>query len=381
MDILISGASIAGPALAHRLARHGHRPTVVERAAQPRQGGYPIDVRGPAIGVLDRMGILDAVRQDAVHIEELRFVDGAGKVRGRLRTSTVRRIMSGDELEIARGDLVQHLYKASVNAGAEYLLGDGLAGLRQDEGGVTATFAGGAERRFDLVIGADGLHSTTRRLAFPAASVRLSHLGFCVALADVPAIPGPGNLGVFHNRPGTLAGTYTYKDRCNGVFIFRSSAAPREVGAQRALLEQVYAGQAWRVPELLASVPAAPDFYFDTVSQVRIPAWSNGRVALVGDAAHCPALLSGQGTTLARVGAEILADELATSDFREAFKRYEEAHRPYAQRMQNLATSGSRLLVPATRAGIVLRDAATRLSGVAALVAPLFRGISNRSGG
>jgi 2-polyprenyl-6-methoxyphenol hydroxylase-like FAD-dependent oxidoreductase len=367
MKVLISGASIAGPVAAHRLARAGHEVTVVEQAAGLRPGGAPIDVRGPALQVAERMGVLAAIRSARTATEGIEYADRTGRRVAMMRPSDFAE--DPGDVEVERGDLLSILYEAA-RGDAEFVFGDSITALSQDAGGVDVTFAAGARRRYDLVVGADGLHSAVRRLAFGPDGVR--HLGLYVAL--VPVDPGLGrpDWGVMHNSPGRVAGVYSFHEHATGFFMFRSpelSYDRHDLDQQRKLLLDEFAGEGWHVPRLLDAVRAADDLYFDSVSQVHLPSWTRGRVALVGDAGYCPALLSGMGTTLAMVGASELADAVAEG----ALRSYDERHRPLVRRAQAGVGQSAAIQVPATRWGLWSRNRLLGLLPAAAAVRRLAR--------
>jgi 2-polyprenyl-6-methoxyphenol hydroxylase-like FAD-dependent oxidoreductase len=255
---------------------------------------------------------------------------------------------------------------------------DAIATLEQDERGVNVTFDHGEPRRFDLVVGADGLHSNVRRLAFGPEPGFVRHMGLYVATTpfDGP-IEHPHEV-VLHNTPGRLAAIHPSPAGPLAFFAFRSPAVPdfdhRDTAQHQRLLAGAYAGVGWRVPELLERVRAAEDLYFDSVSQVRLDPWWGGRIALIGDAASSLSLF-GDGSSLAIAGAFTLADELAASprDHRSAFRRYEAAHRTLVEPRQRNAGAASSMLIPATRGGILARNLATRLSPLVAAAGRLRR--------
>jgi 2-polyprenyl-6-methoxyphenol hydroxylase-like FAD-dependent oxidoreductase len=363
-SVLVSGASLAGPTLAYWLARHGFEVTVVERATKPREGGSPIDVRGPAIDVAGSMGILPQIVAAKTNTQGLEYVDGAGKRVAALGTDALAED-PGRDIELEREDLVNIIYDAAKND-VDYVFEDSIETLTQADAGVDVTFARGGDRRFDLVVGADGLHSIVRRLAFGAESRFVRHLGVYVAIASVDPSLGRKDWGVLHNSPGKLAGVYSFHGDAAAVFMFRSpelSYDYHDADQQKKLVSEVFAGESWQVPRLLDALGGADDFYFDSVSQVRMVSWSQGRVTLVGDAGYCPALLSGMGTTLAMVGASVLAGELAAApgDHRRAFARYEEVHRPLVDKAQAGVMRGAGMLVPATKSAIWRRNQLTRI--------------------
>ncbi|MEV0648575.1 FAD-dependent monooxygenase [Phytomonospora sp. NPDC050363] len=367
MDVLVSGAGVAGPTLAYWLARGGHRVTVVERAGDLRSSGSPVDVRAGAVEVAEAMGVMGRLREAATEVDGLSFLNGKGRRTGYVDLRAFQRVGGGREVEIPRGDLAAVLHEASRDV-AEYLFGDSIAALVQDAEGVDVTFEKTAPRRFDLVVGADGLHSTTRRLAFGPEAEYVRGLGLYVA-----TMPVEGEVGrdvLMFNTPGRMLSLHPSRGRALAAFIFRHPPIPdfdhRDTARHRRVLAEVYAGDGWRVPELLARVAETPDLYFDAVSRVDIDSWTKGRVTLLGDAASCVSLF-GDGTSTAMVGARALAEELADgSPVAVALRRYEERHRAVVGAKQRGVGAAANLLIPATRAGIAVRNMATRLWPVVA---------------
>jgi 2-polyprenyl-6-methoxyphenol hydroxylase-like FAD-dependent oxidoreductase len=368
--VLISGAGVAGTTLAYWLARHGFRPTVVERAAGLRSSGNPVDVRGPAVAVAEHMGVMPRLREAATQVTAMSFVNGSGREVGRVNMRALRRAAASREVEVTRTDLARILYEASKDS-AEVLFGDTVTALNQDSGGVEVTFDKAAPRRFDLVIGADGLHSTTRRLAFGTESEVVRHMGLYVATTTLDGPADNQRDVVIHNAPGRMVSVHPVHGRALAAFIFRHPAVAgfdhRDLAQHKRILAGAYAGDGWRVPELLAQARAAEDLWFDSVSQVRLDSWATGRIALLGDAASSVSLF-GDGSTLAMAGAYTLAEELAATptDPRSAFARYETRHRVLVDPRQGNVATAAALMVPATRAGVVARNLATRLWPTAA---------------
>jgi 2-polyprenyl-6-methoxyphenol hydroxylase-like FAD-dependent oxidoreductase len=365
--ILISGASIAGPALAHWLHRYGFAPTVVERAPAPRPGGQAIDLRGAAREVADRMGILDDVRQAHVGTRGMAYVDEDNR-----RLAGMRADLLGDsggaiaELEILRGDLVRILYQATRDQ-VEYLFDDAIAELAQGEDGVKVGFQSGQTRSFDLVIGADGLHSGVRGLAFGEESAFVRHLGAYVSSFSAPSHLDLDGWELLYNVPGKTAGLYPVRGAdARALFFFASPPLAydrHDLDQQRQLLADAFVGAGWEVPRLLDAMWRAPDFYFDAVSQVHLDRWSRGRVALVGDAAYGPSPMAGVGTSLALVGAYVLAGELAAAagDHHAAFAAYEGELREYVRKGQGLAKGNAVGLLPRSPNQIRMRNLFIRM--------------------
>lgn len=361
--VLVSGGGIAGSTVAYWLARHGFQPTVVERACDLRSSGSPVDVRGPAVDVAERMGVMERLREARTDATALSFIDANGRRVGRLSMRALQQ--SDGEVELPRGDLATVLYRAARDD-AEFLFGDSITAMREDGDGVDVTFERASPRRFDLVVGADGLHSTVRRLAVGGESDIVRYMGLYVATL---ALDGPADSGhdiLMHNAPGRAVSIHPSRGRALAAFMFRRAAVAgfdyRDSEQHKRLLLEAYADGGWRVPELLDRVRAAGDLYFDSVSQVRLSRWSNGRVTLLGDAASCVSLF-GEGSSLAIAGAATLAGALAESpgDHLAAFRRYEAEHRRLVDPKQRNVSTASRLLIPATRPGIAARNLAVRL--------------------
>jgi 2-polyprenyl-6-methoxyphenol hydroxylase-like FAD-dependent oxidoreductase len=352
--VLISGAGIAGTSLAYWLHRLGFEPTVVERAPALRDGGYKVDIRGAAIDVVKRMGLLDEALRASTDIRGTSFVNSAGK---RLATMDADLFggRSGGDLELLRGDLARIL-AAATRPAVEYLFGDSISTITQDTRGAAVTFTRGRPRRFDLVVGADGLHSRVRALAFGPEAAFIRHLGHAIAIFSVPNHLGLDRWELLYAAPGKTVGLSSTRRSPDAKAMFIFAAPPLDDGGRgrQQLLAETFAGAGWEVPWLLSQMPAAPDFYLDAISQVQMEHWSSGRVALVGDAAYCPSPASGQGTSIALVGAYVLAGELAASggDYPTAFSRYEHALREYVAQNQRLALENLKGMVLRSRAQI-----------------------------
>jgi 2-polyprenyl-6-methoxyphenol hydroxylase-like FAD-dependent oxidoreductase len=361
-NVLISGASIAGPALAYWLAQWGYTPTVVERAPAPRPGGQTVDLRGAGRTVIERMGLMDRARSVSLDQRGFALVDRTGRVMARVPEDAFGGEGIISEIEILRGDLGQVLYDATLPS-TEYLFNDTITSIRQDGDGVDVTFENAAPRRFAFVIGADGLHSVVRSLAFGPESDYLRSIDCYTAWFTTPAggdldgwflmFNAPGGL-VVSVRPGRLP------DENKAGLSFRSAPIDydrRNVGQQKEILARRFAGVGWETPHLLDSMHGASDFFFDSMGQVRMDRWSHGRVALLGDAGYCPTPLTGMGTGLALVGAYVLAGELATSrgNHQAAFGRYEEIMRPYVTNGQQLPPGGIGGYAPNSALAIRLR--------------------------
>ena len=358
--VLISGSGVAGPTLAYWLARAGFAPTVVERAAGLRSSGSPVDVRGPAAAVVERMGLTGKLREASTGVTGLRFVNDAGRTVGRVPG---RMLGEPGDIELPRTDLAKILYEAARDD-AEFVFHDSISALHQDDSGVDVTFEKGAPRRFDLVIGADGLHSAVRRLAFGPETEFVEHMGVYIATLPLAESAADRSEILMYNSPGRAVAVHPSRERGIAAFMFRGAAVPgfdhRDSGLHKRMLTAAYAGAGWRVPDLLNKVHAADDLYLDSVSRVSLDSWANGRIVLAGDAASCVSLF-GDGSTLAIAGAATLAAELADHDHATAFRRYETEHRLLVEPRQRTVSTAAAMLIPATRAGLAARNTATRL--------------------
>jgi 2-polyprenyl-6-methoxyphenol hydroxylase-like FAD-dependent oxidoreductase len=351
--ILVSGASIAGPTLAFWLRHFGFAVTVVEKAPGLRPGGQAVDLRGVARTLAVRMGLDEQIRAAATRTLGFSIVDGDRNELSSMRPED----HDGDgqiaEIEILRGDLARVLYDATSND-VEYLFGDRITGLTERTDDVLVDFASGSQRPFDLVIGADGLHSAVRAQAFGTEADFVHHLGTYLAFWSVPNYLGLQDWALAYNEAGRSAGIRPVHGNTEAIvyFSFQSEAIDydyRDVEQQKQLVRDRTAGMGWEVESLVGRIDESPDFYFDSCAQVRMDSWSRGRIGLIGDAAFCPSPLTGQGTSLAMVGAYVLARELATADgdFVAGLASYEARMRDWVLRTQRLVEGSEDLVAVA----------------------------------
>jgi len=356
--VLISGAGIAGATAAYWLAKEGFEVVVVEQARRSRSSGSPVDVRGPAKDVAERMGVMTRIREADTCVRDIVFVDSRGCVLTRVNMRTAW--AEPGDVELSRAELAEIL-RGAVPDDVEFQFGNEVTALDQDADGVTAEFESGPSRRFDVVIGADGVHSGVRRLAFGPEADYAKHLGVYVATLPLPDEPATDL--VMYNTPGRAVAIHPAGGHPGAAFMFRAPQIPqfdhRDLDQHKRLLTAAYSGAGWRVPELLDRVRAADDLYFDSVSRIQVPTWSRGRIGLVGDAASCVSLF-GDGSSLAMIGAFTLADSL-DGDISTGLRTYEARHRPQRAAKENSAAYAKRLLIPATSAGITVRNLAIRL--------------------
>jgi 2-polyprenyl-6-methoxyphenol hydroxylase-like FAD-dependent oxidoreductase len=301
--------------LAYWLSEYGFTTTVVERAPALRAGGQTVDPRGAGRTVIERMKLMDRVRKVSLDQRGIAFVGADGRIRARMPTALFGGEGIVSDIEVLRGDLARVLYEATV-PGTEYLFDDTARRLDQDDEGVTVTFEKAPPRRFSLVIGADGLNSAIRGLAFGPRAQYVRPLGCYTAWFTAAAEFDLGGWFLMHNAPGGLVASIRpgrVPGETKAGLYFRSAPIdydPRDTARQMDILASRFSRARWEVPQLLKAMRAAPDFFFDSISQVRLDRWSSHRTALVGDAAYCPTPLTGLGTSLALAGAYVLAGEL-----------------------------------------------------------------------
>ncbi|RFU42635.1 FAD-dependent oxidoreductase [Actinomadura logoneensis] len=340
MKVLISGASIAGPSLAFWLTRYGHEVTVVEKAPGIRPGGQAVDFRGDVhMDVLTRMGILDEIRRHRTENGPLHLIDEHGE-----DLLTLPASFTGGQVEIQRGDLARILYDRTRDA-ARYVFGDSITSLQETPDGVYATFERGAPEWFDLVVGADGLHSNVRRLAFGDESRFVRDSGYNVAIFHAPNRLGLSRDALLYSEPGRGLSVYPLDGgtSANVMCVYAAAQDGQAVDrhdheGQKRLVAERFAGMGWNAATVLADLADAPYFYHDSVSIVRMDSWTTGRIALLGDAGY-GATCGGMGTGLAVVCAYVLAGELAAAggDHRVAFPAYEQAIRKFTRACQQVA--------------------------------------------
>jgi 2-polyprenyl-6-methoxyphenol hydroxylase-like FAD-dependent oxidoreductase len=371
---LISGAGIAGPAAAYWLSQAGWRVTLVDNAPALRSGGYMIDFWGPGLEVAERMGLGAQLRARGYRFGELRFVGRDGRQLARLRGESVAGALGERYVSILRADLSAMLFARAADR-VETRFDDEATALWDAGEQAEVSFRRGGRERFDLVVGADGLHSNIRRLAFPESRGWLRPLGYLAAAITVEDYPHVDPLAyVSRTVPGRQVARYALRDgRTTLFFIFAAELAKGrrldDLAGQKALLTDLYRDVGWEAREVLAAIDRAQEVYMDAVGQVFAPAWSRGPYVLVGDAAYCLSLLAGEGASFALAGAYVLAGELARAGgrVREAAAAYEAMLRPVVTRKQRSARRLGGWFAPRTRPGLVLRNQLTRLMSAPAL--------------
>jgi 2-polyprenyl-6-methoxyphenol hydroxylase-like FAD-dependent oxidoreductase len=360
---LISGAGIAGPALAHQLAARGWQTTIVERSPERRDEGHNIDVRGAAREVVRRMGIEEDIRKANTTEIGMRFVNGNGSAAASFpMNSSGRSEGLTAELEILRGELSRILIEHTRDT-TEYRFDTRVADLTDHGDRVTAVLDDDTSIDADLLVVAEGLRSRTRDLVMPVA---VTDLGMYIAYLTIPRQESddrwwnwqqiPGSRAI-HLRPDNLGSTRAMLSFLSGVRGLEDLGRDDQI----AILRRTFADAGSAAERILPQLDDAP-MYFDAIGQVRAPHWSKGRVALLGDAAFCPSPVGGGGSSLALIGAYVLAGELSrTEDHRSALTRYEQFMRPHVTSAQQVRPVVLRRASPQTRAGIRALHAGARV--------------------
>ena len=385
--MLISGASVAGPVLAYWLHRFGFRPTVVERTEALRfgSGGHAVDLFDPALQIVEWMGVLPQVQDAGTHTEIISFIREGHRpvdVAAELMSEGV----SQRHVEIMRGELAKIIYEAGRDD-IEYVFGNSISSLEQTEQGVDVRFRHGSPQTFDLVIGADGLHSITRQLAFGEEYQFLHFLGGYLAVFTVPNYLDLHQRMLGYGDVDRTAAIYPVHgtDEARVLLLWRTPTQHdydrHDVKAQRLLISALFGGMGWEVPRMLAELENADDLYLDSISTIVMDTWTRGRITLVGDAGYSPGPAVGGGTSLAVVGAYVLASELAAAsgDHTHGLAAYEQILRPAVQQSQRIGPDVMKTLIPGSRLQLWAMAQAIRV--LPRLPGPIRRALTNYGGG
>jgi 2-polyprenyl-6-methoxyphenol hydroxylase-like FAD-dependent oxidoreductase len=361
--VLISGAGIGGPTLTFWLKAAGFEPTLIEHAATLRTGGYVVDFWGLGYDIAERMGLAGQIDRVGYHIREMRIVDDHGERVTGFGTKILQELTGGRFVTLGRSDMSRLLFE-KIKGTTEVIFDEEIIGLQACADHMQVQFRHAGERRFDLVIGADGLHSNVRGLVFGPQDRFEKQLGYVVAAFEARGYrPRDEDVYLIYGEPGRMLGRFAlHDDRTLFLFVFAAdvdtAGAMLHLPAQKAMLRGKFGDGKWECQHILETLDRTQDLYFDRVSQIKMKSWSKGRVALIGDAAFCVSLMAGQGSALAMTAAYVLAGELAKAGGRheEAFGNYERLLRAYIGSKQKVAERYASAFAPKTRWGLFLRN-------------------------
>ncbi|WP_461101118.1 FAD-dependent monooxygenase [Spirosoma koreense] len=364
-NVLISGASFAGLSTAYWMNKLGYNVTVVEVAGGLKKGGTPVDIRGNTVDVVKRMGLFDQIKRNRLSPKTWEFKNADDGTEGAMGLLYEEGLLPDDEFEIERDLLLDILYDTVRNE-VEFSFGNCITGLSETGDGIRATFKDGSQRSFDLVFGCDGIHSAVRKIWFGEEREYMHFLGQYFSITVVDKLLIKPNTAQMYNVPGKAIMLTAHNDKTDIVLCFRSEKEIpydyRDEAQQRKIILDQFAGESWRTPELLEEVRQADRFYFDKLCQIKMPSWTKGRVALVGDAGYCASPAAGMGGSLAIDGAAALANALQQNEgnFKAAFQDYNLDFRLFIEDVQAEAVRvGLESLVPETEEAIRKRNAQT----------------------
>lgn len=338
LKILVVGAGIAGPAICYWLKRFGFSPVLIEKSPAIRKGGQALDVRGIATHIAREMGIYQQICNKRTRIEWGRFVDTSGNILHEEHGEKFG-FRQDDEVEILRGDLVEVLMETIPDVPCYF--DQSIISIEKNDDYVVVKFKDGKVENFDIVIAADGIHSATRKMIFNKNEYQLIHLGSYLSTFTIPNYLGLNHMDMECEANHKLVSINSDNNPkiARAGFMFRSQHILKDIRdeqEQKQFLWDTFRDFGWETPNILNQMQKSDDFYFDAITQVKMPSWTKGRIALLGDAGYCASPLSGQGNNLAYVGAYVLAGELkmTNGDYQQAFARYNTLLRSFVEANQ-----------------------------------------------
>ena len=360
--VLVSGASFAGLSTAYWMNKMGYKVTVVEIGNSLKMGGTPVNIRGNTIDIVKRMGIYEQIRSNRLNLELWEFKNAEDVTEGAMELRKEGEPVPEDDYEIERDVLLNMIFDL-VKTDVEFIFSDGITALNETKDEVAVTFKNGPARSFDLVFGCDGIHSSVRRIWFGHEHEYIHFLQQYFSITIVNKSLIRQNTAQMFNVPDKAVMLNAYNHKTDIVLCFRSEQEIpydyRDEEQQRKIIAEQFEGMGWRTAELLNEVRESKTFYFDKLCQVKMPSWTKGRVALVGDAGYCASPAAGMGGSLAIDGAAALADAFQNNkgDFELAFRDYNTGFRPFIEGVQAEAVRvGLESLVPRTEEAIRERN-------------------------
>ncbi len=362
-SVLVSGASFAGLATAFWMNRLGYKVTVVEIGKGLKTGGSPVDIKEGTVDIVKRMGLLERIQASSLKSKAIDFLDVEGVKIARMPPQAGDPQDSSPEYEVER-DTLLHMMFEEVKEDVEFIFGDSIARLDESTNGVAVTFKSGTKRLFSLLFGCDGNRSSVRKMCFGEESAYSYFLQNYFSITIVDKLLIEEDTAQMYNVPGKTVMLNAYNNKTDIIFCFYSdeeiSYSYRDQKEQRGIIFRQFNGEGWRTRELLEELSRCRDFYFDKMCQIRMPSWTKGRVALVGDAGYCASPAAGMGGSLAIVGANALADAFRKhpDNFERAFQEYNESLRPFVEEVQAEAVSfGLEMFVPRSKEALERRNA------------------------
>lgn len=368
MKILISGGGLAGLTAAYWLRKAGHTPVVIEHAGDLRRDGYGLDFFGTGYDVAERMGIIEDLSKRQIFLAKeggIAFLDTKGNIKAELRIDEIRKVLNGKYMAQMHYDLEEVLYN-TVKDDIEINFNTSIASVRQSADSVSVSYENGKEDVFDLLVGADGIHSNVRSLVFGPEKDFAFYLGYYLSCYFVPERDPIEANWVNYVEPGRQVGVYKSGQPGQLATLFLWQAEDQGYippDKRKKMLESAFKDMGWKTQQILDDMPSnGTEILVDTVTQIRMKTWRKGRVVLIGDAAGCMTLISGQGASMALGSAYVLAEELGREqDWQQALANYEFRVKPHIELRQRKAYGLAKQFVPGTKLGIQVQSVVLKL--------------------